>query len=830
MSTVNFKQCEKCGQDFLSRSSLKRHQRNPCVRAKVSLNTVQVESESEGEIPEGRPKSHLPVRTALMIGPPNLPNVAKTQIVSSPGITSDRDTSHRPPNLDRQIDLTSPSPPPQDKPSQGPKNTSIHSTQSRASIITQARTSVQKIGNLVKNLVSPKRTSDTDVTLSDPSSSLFRPNKRKSPTPYDSQSDVGWSHADGIQEGDTDQADMGISPLDIPSGLGSVFHMQTEVQHEGQNQIVPEDDNRRTQMPNASQVAIHAAAVSSSRAMAPQPFDSRDETASGDQVGSENLNPRRVPEPPQQGSYPSPERSDHRTSPELAFDDRLIPYGLIVNTKYGLYICVRCKEAFTSKSVISHLTSKACTPLENGRKDKTQVTERSKISFAKSDRAMVDEISLQYGISDQYPVIEVGQEGIPPITGLPLLACYGCPHCPFSASKSRVQSHIKEMRAAQDLAHLSGSEHILEVHAQVLNTGAAKRNIRVKRRLPERDTLDPYQGILHEFLDFDPYANRNARSVPSNPRLVSSWLSNTQFHRLCQGRPHELCRKLVQKPGAGEQELEGLSKAVKDWYEQALSLIKRTDTFVRRTLNTDDHLAPLNHTPLRHHLLETTDDKYGFVVVRLIAAVLRKGFPGYNLPTSDSVKEAADRLRSDMTADNVFELLLALWTQLWPSSSTDPDAVDLGDPTICFLGFYYLNADGTFLPAKQSTQAITQLKRAINLTMLMRVHKLVEAGLAESLFHALPYVTKWQSESHPGTFHSLQSIQHLASKHSYNAISLPLIVWPKRDEGDFSVLEFRAGELRLSHLEAIYARLEKEIDRKPSRSSLTHCHRADTWS
>jgi hypothetical protein len=157
--------------------------------------------------------------------------------------------------------------------------------------------------------------------------------------------------------------------------------------------------------------------------------------------------------------------------------------------------------------------------------------------------------------------------------------------------------HFRQVRNSTPSKHpaVSAEEQPIRVQYQCLNKGAHTHNFRVFTVPSTQPPLDTHEFILQQFLQFNPHPEVDRTKAPSNPRLISSWLSKTPFLALCRNRPVAECMQLVSAPQAGEPELENLGKAVRQWSAEANSLLESTHMFVRRTLNTDDHTGYALH-------------------------------------------------------------------------------------------------------------------------------------------------------------------------------------------------------------------------------------------
>lgn len=148
----------------------------------------------------------------------------------------------------------------------------------------------------------------------------------------------------------------------------------------------------------------------------------------------------------------------------------------------------------------------------------------------------------------------------------------------------------------------------------------------------------------------------------------------------------------------------------------------------------------------------------------------------------------------------------ALWQETWPANAES----NFSDPTICFLAIFTLEKDGHFKQPKAVTKPLAQLCRAIRLSVLMEIHRLVTTGSASSMLDAFESLSWTVREGNTSTFHKLRFYQHYASAIAYQTISLPKIIWPFREDGRFDIMLYLGQLASLQKLLDIIRDLEVE--------------------
>lgn len=250
-------------------------------------------------------------------------------------------------------------------------------------------------------------------------------------------------------------------------------------------------------------------------------------------------------------------------SGELISNDLLKSAGLAINTDLNLIICLTCQSAFTSKNIDLHIS-------------RTHPNLRIIGETKKTLRNLID----QAGIDEDYPEIELSIEPRIQFAGLALKSGAGCPHCPYAAAAKRVQAHIK-------IEHRGQSSTITQaIRTQVLNPGVTKAHIRVKPRPAAEAATTKEPDILQQAKDFQ-WEKHQAGEIP-NARMISPWLMRTGWHEHIQ--PYldsipELC-DLVTMPK--DDEFPGLHQAIKEYFDQATTLLDATDELVLQRLNSND--------------------------------------------------------------------------------------------------------------------------------------------------------------------------------------------------------------------------------------------------
>ncbi|KAJ2911712.1 hypothetical protein MD484_g8699, partial [Candolleomyces efflorescens] len=487
---------------------------------------------------------------------------------------------------------------------------------------------------------------------------------------------------------------------------------------------------------------------------------------------------------------PTPESPQHAPiepySPRLVHDPLLSEYNLAVNEKYRLFVCTLCQEAVTLKSLANHL--------------------RRTEGFRLSDGVLkeIEGIGLKHHVLSAYPNLSQTSP-IEAIDGLKVSYKAGCPLCMYTASGKKVREHI-----ARRHPEISGKEAPLSnVPCQMLNQGAAHSDIRI---LPPSDPihmLSLEDSVIQDFEAHTPYTD-DTLQPPTDSRLITPWILRTGFHNYTRGRDASKLRSLIDLPQPRETSTSHIRKLVGDYLQEATALIPNTDYFVRQKLNTFEPESGLNHTPLHvHHQHATTVENYAIPITRLVSALIRGGFDDFHLPTSPDVQAALQSLQSSPTTDHLHSLFLSLWTRVWNPSKEDA----FPDPTICFLALSTVRADGTFSPAKDVTGIIAKLTRAIQLTILRQMHNLVALGEVRDLANAYERFEPFLIETQPSSFQTLRFFQHFATSIAMQTISLPRIIWPDREAGDFSHMLYMGQKISLQQLKHLIGTLEEKIRR-----------------
>ncbi|KAJ2912798.1 hypothetical protein MD484_g7605, partial [Candolleomyces efflorescens] len=478
---------------------------------------------------------------------------------------------------------------------------------------------------------------------------------------------------------------------------------------------------------------------------------------------------------------------DSTPTQELQENDELVhlpvltSVGLVINKRLQLYICTDCQQVVTSKSVANHLNR----------------GENKSVPPATISR--IDAISTQHQIKANLPELHKSPAPTLAIQGLKIQHRFGCPVCPFSASQSRVVDHIRVQH------HGSPLKPLKDVPTQALN-GKTSPNFRV---IPPARTVceqDVQAALLHEFETYTPYSD-DKFTPPADSRLVSPWILRTGWHRYTQGLDVSRCRELVDLPQSHESQLSGLADVVHQYFVESSSLIGHTDPFVLQKINTSEDDRSMNHTPLHEHHQDSTVRNYSTLVTHLVAAIIRGGFEQFRLPGSDDIEAAVSLLKKDITTAHLHRLFVALWLRRWIPTEEQP----FSDPTICFIALSMLQKDGSFAPAKDVTGVIAKLCNAIQLTVLREVHMRVDAHKAPDALEAFSPFEAFLVEAKPSTFQSLRFYQHFATSIAMKTVSLPRIIWPDREVGEYLRMIYLGRRVSLDDVRQIIGGVEQEI-------------------
>jgi hypothetical protein len=132
-------------------------------------------------------------------------------------------------------------------------------------------------------------------------------------------------------------------------------------------------------------------------------------------------------------------------------------------------------------------------------------------------------------------------------------------------------------------------------------------------------------------------------------------------------------------------------------------------------------------------------------ITHLVAGLLRES-EHYEFPSSDALSEALEGLKTDET--DLHSVFLALWQAQWRTSRS----VKQPDPTMAFLCLYSLKSGGELNAAKETTPVIRRLCRAIQLSVLVEIHALVDSGECADQMEAMVRLGCFTREKELTTF------------------------------------------------------------------------------
>lgn len=242
-------------------------------------------------------------------------------------------------------------------------------------------------------------------------------------------------------------------------------------------------------------------------------------------------------------------------------NDTLKSVGLAINTVLNLFVCLECGTGLTPKSVNDH-----------------HKKIHKNLKIIGGIKKQIQEIAERADLSEEYPDIEPSREPIPMFSGITVKSSAGCPACPYAGALKVVQSHMSKTK------HQGKVEK--DLSTQVINAGATRINLRVSIAPVVETTTTEIPDLLQQAKDFQ-WTKHQAAEIP-NARMVSPWLLRTGWHEHIQPYVEsipELC-DLVAMPQNGE--FVGLHQMIKEYFDQATTLLDATDELVLQKLNSAD--------------------------------------------------------------------------------------------------------------------------------------------------------------------------------------------------------------------------------------------------
>jgi bloom syndrome protein len=151
------------------------------------------------------------------------------------------------------------------------------------------------------------------------------------------------------------------------------------------------------------------------------------------------------------------------------------------------------------------------------------------------------------------------------------------------------------------------------------------------------------------------------------------------------------------------------------------------------------------------------------------------------------------------------DVFLALWKTMWHASKD----CHMPDPTICFLSLFALKAGGEFCQPKETTGIIARLCRAIQLSTICEIHRLVDSGEMSHQLEAMESLPCYVREKETTIFNSLMSLQHYATSLAFQTMSLPCIWW--LDRVNWHDLLYLGQHITFQHIQTVFSTLENQI-------------------
>ncbi|KAF9470600.1 hypothetical protein BDN70DRAFT_901974 [Pholiota conissans] len=469
-----------------------------------------------------------------------------------------------------------------------------------------------------------------------------------------------------------------------------------------------------------------------------------------------------------QSSTSSIEPIDQKS--QLLYHPYLTSRGLVFNQLLGLLICLDCSIAIGSQGVVEHFThvhSRA-----GGQLDHTKLQATFHILGVKES---AEEVALPNP----------------------------CPQIEESIRKHHSMHH-KDVASpktwknipAQQLHHNQNSSYF-----SIIPTVAASSNT---------------PPSIHEH-----FTNINIMRIAAieainasniDLRQVSPWLSATQWHKYVAPYNCEHLTTLVKCPSQQDPLLGFLSMAVDNYTSKADQAINTLSLLALQVLNSPVNSGVYNNTPFHHHQDEATLHGYSLELVKLLALLLRPSTE-YTISLPQALQANLQVLSNllinkDLTSSEktIHKICLQLWSSEW-----DEDAAQtMADPTICYLALSQLNPSGGFKEPKLTTPVIAKLEYLIRLTYVYEIaHIQATTQPPLSAFHLAKKYSKWYTEYTPSTFHSLRSLNHLASSISYSTMSIPKIWW--KDTQDYRTMLYEGHQVKLDNISNLLAAMETKI-------------------
>ncbi|TEB37068.1 hypothetical protein FA13DRAFT_1787319 [Coprinellus micaceus] len=457
----------------------------------------------------------------------------------------------------------------------------------------------------------------------------------------------------------------------------------------------------------------------------------------------------------------------------------LASYGLAINSRLQLFNCLECRQMYHAKNVAAHLGT------------------HSRVIKKVFKTKLADVVSVQRIHSD-YPTI-------PPTTvmlelaGLDMVKEFGCPVCPQAGSKATVEQHIRAKHPRQ------GHKAQADVYTQVLNKGAARTRLRVTPigQVGDKDTDTPAGEWKGKFKSLYKNVLDTTRVTP-NARYISPWLMRTGWHTLIDNRDPAPLVELVSMPKKDDP-LYWVDSLVREYMEDASSLIQGTSIHTLQRLNSAEPDNELNHTPFHlHHQHKDTMRRYALPAIHLVCALLRPALDDFAFSMTTALWGALETLREERSSSALHQVFKELWLHEWPSGAGE----SFPDPTICFLGLLTLRPTGQFGHAKDATAPIAMLTRSIQLTVLKELHLRKDESPDLHEMKEMMKLQVWVKSHEMTTFSDLTSLQKYATTISLSTLGFPKVIFPNRHQQDYNQMIYDGQPVSVQNLQDIYTRVQ----------------------
>jgi len=180
------------------------------------------------------------------------------------------------------------------------------------------------------------------------------------------------------------------------------------------------------------------------------------------------------------------------------------------------------------------------------------------------------------------------------------------------------------------------------------------------------------------------------------------------------------------------------------------------------------------------------------------------------IPPPSQLSPLAMTRRWDAYSLKVIEILMSVWTRTWDPYHGNNN--NIWDPTMCFVALAAIKADHSWAQAVDITPILARLVYGMRTIFLLSLHLGdVDTAVVRERHDKLE---KWHYEGNDSTFHSLCSLQHLASDVAFQTPSFPAFTWYGNNDTEFiwhgsliTLHMFRSFGQEL--MQSVYERFEK---------------------